>query len=137
MQAVPIRFHGYELSCAAAGSGCGIGEDDLRGLRDRPLRWQSRRESRAVHRVPFAPRRTVPVGAVWYQLFGLLRKVNGRRRAWSRAPPSCVRPKRHIYRPFAAPVEIGSPIWWGPSNCDVYQASGLPRPGQPLTVERL
>ena len=89
MQAVPIRFHGYELTFRDGRVWVRIGERELAAIRERFLRRAVRsRVSTARHRVPVAPLSS-RIGRFCYQLFGLLREVNRlRKAAGSRAFPS-------------------------------------------------
>src|SRR5512132_2168817 len=53
-----------------------------------------------------------PPPGVWRQTFVILNQVNRARKAarLELTPTSCVRLKRRIYRPFAAPVAVGTAL---------------------------
>jgi len=101
VQAVPIRFHGYELSYRDGRVWVRIGEKALGAIRERLLRRAVRaRVSELIaefQSLPFEPYRSVR-----YQLFGLLREVNRRRKAagLARVPEWAILARRPSYRVF-------------------------------------
>ena len=80
VHAVPIRFHGYELSYRGGRVKVRIGEKELHGISERLLAMAVRaRRPKLIaefQSLPFEPYRSV-----LSQLFGLLREVNRRRKA--------------------------------------------------------
>lgn len=101
VQAVPIRFHGYELTFRDGRVWVRIGERELAAVRERLLRRAVRsRVSQLVtefQSLPYEPYRSV-----LYQLFGLLREVNRRRKAAGLAcvPKSAIPTRRTSYLAF-------------------------------------
>jgi hypothetical protein len=101
VHAVPIRFHGYELSYRGGRVWVRIGQEDLDGIRERLLRRATKaRVSDLVSEfdsLPYEPYRSVR-----YQMFRLLDEVNRRRKAagLGRVPASAIPARRTSYRVF-------------------------------------
>jgi hypothetical protein len=98
VHAVPIRFHGYELSYRGGRVWVRIDREHLNSIRKRLLRLAVRASVSTLfsefQSLPFEPYRSVR-----FQLFRLLRKVNRRRNAagLARVPKSAIPDRAESY----------------------------------------